>query len=273
MPDHDLALRPPRWPFSFEKWYIDTLMPGGAVLLVYLARLNLLGVSMARVTANLFLPGGQHRHGHAIARGVHGAGDKLCFGATTIDGDQLSLSTPGLSGELRFEALRAPAPLGLPFIEEEDGRRLDWVVEVPDAEVRGELRWPGCRMPVRGRGYRDRVWLDLLPWRFPITELRWGRAAAGSHAATWVKAATKDSLVERCWIDGEVVEGVERPAELLDSRVLLDTAIYDLRGLRLGLLRPILRRCYGDPEQTKWTAKAALAEAQGVAIHEVVHWH
>jgi hypothetical protein len=248
-------------------------MPGGAVLLVYLARLHLLGTSMSRVTADLFLPGGQHRHGHAIARKAFGSGDQLRFGSTAIDGERLSFSTSGLSGELSFVARQAPAPLGVPFIEEEDGRRLDWVVEVPDAEVRGEVRWPGCRMPVRGRGYRDRVWLDLLPWRFPITELRWGRAAAGCHAATWVRAATKQSVVERCWVDGQVVDGAERPAELSESRVLLDTAIYDLRGLRLGLLRPILRRCYGDPEQTKWAAMAAVAEERGVAIHEVVRWH
>ncbi len=268
----DLALKPARWPFSFEKWYIDTLMPDGSVLLVYLGRLNLLGVSMAQVTADLFRPGQRPLRGQASASKIHGEGDRLHFGPATIDGERLCFSTAGLSGELTFRALHPPAILGDPFIEEA-GRRLDWTVEIPDAEVQGELSWPGGTMAVSGRGYRDRVWLDMAPWRFPITELTWGRAAAGTQASTWVQAKTSAGAVSRCWLNGEVVDGTSKPVQLSEPRVLLDSAIYDLDSLHLGVLRPLLRRWYGDPWQTKWAAAASMGQEHGVAIHEVVRWH
>ena len=86
------------WPFSFEKWYIDTLLPDGSVLIVYLGRMHLLGLSLGRVNAELLRPGRPPIKGHAIARRVHGEGDTLRFGSAIIDGEWLSFKTAGLSG-------------------------------------------------------------------------------------------------------------------------------------------------------------------------------
>ena len=265
----DLALRPDRWPFSLEKWYIDVLLPDGTVLLVYFGRMRLLGVPFARVTAELFRPGEPVIRSDAPATRIEGSEDRLEFGPATIEGECLTFTLPGLRGELRYRPRHAPITLRDPFLTEGD-RSLIWNVEIPDSDVEGEVSWPGGAMPLVGRGYRDRVWFDLLPWRFPIQELRWGRAVAQDHAATWVEAQTAKNLVVAGW-SSEAAVVPTRPA-LGADRELLSSAVADLEGLRFGWLRPVLRRISGDPREVKWAATAQLSGSEGVAIHEVVRW-
>jgi len=268
----NLAPRGGRGPFVLEKWYADTLMPDGSVLLLYLGWMRVLGVPVARCTAELFRPGAQPVRGDAPAPAISGGPGRLDFGPARIDGDLLQWQTEGLSGVLRFSPRHPSIALREPFLEL-GGRRLLWTVEIPDADVDGELRWPGGRLRVRGRGYRDRVWHDLLPWRFPVRELRWGRSAAGLHACTWVAARTENGKISARWEDGKLISG-EAPGPRLGSpRVLVESAVADIEGLRLGALRPLLRRLTGDPYEVKWAAPATLRGAAGWAVHEVVRWH
>ena len=267
----NLALRGGGWPFGLEKWYIDTLLPDGGVLLVYLARIRLFGLPIARLTAELLRPGMEAVRGNAVVIHARGGEDSLVFGPCSIEGNVIRWHTAGLSGELSFVPRYGPVCLRAPFLA--SGRRcLLWTVEVPDAEVTGQLRWPGGQLAVCGRGYRDRVWFDLLPWRFPIRRLVWGRAVAGAHATTWVGVQTDTGAVADRWQDGSVGAGDGHPSALGPSRVLVDTRVADIAGLRLGLLKPLLRRLTGDPREVKRAGPAEVAGVPGVSIHEVVEW-
>ncbi len=267
----NLALRRRGFPVSLEKWYIDALMDDGSVLLVYLVHLRLLGLPISRVTAELFRPGQPVIRGEAVARGVRGGEDALDFGPARIEGELLRFETPGLSGELRYRPRAAPVRLLDPFIQR-GRRRLLWEVELPDADVSGRVWWPGGQLQLSSRGYRDRVWFDLLPWRFPIRRLVWGRAVAGPHAATWVAAETAQETVQARWEGGEVTVGDAHPPDLQPSRVILDTRVADIEGLLLGWLRPLLRFISGDPHELKRAGPADMDGSRGPAIHEVVTW-
>lgn len=272
----DLTLHPARFPTTLEKWYIDVLLDDGAVLLVYFGALTLSRVRFARITAELFPPDGPVVRGSAAVRHIVGAEGILRFGPATLAGDRLRFATAGLSGELVYHSRRPPCMLREPFLAE-GSRTLHWSVEIPDADVTGTLGWPGGTRAIAGRGYRDRVWFDLLPWRFPIRELVWGRAAAGDHAATWVRATTDRRIIAASWLDGRAAAGdggSGPPPEVTlgPARVFLDADVAGLEGLRLGALRGPLRRLTGDPHETKWQAPCTIAGAQGVAVYEVVRW-
>jgi hypothetical protein len=267
----NLAPRGGRGPFTLEKWYVDTLMPDGSVLIVYLGCMRAFGVRLARFAAELFPPEGPPVRGGCAVHAVEGGEDRLVFGPARLEGDRLSWRTPGLSGEVCYSPRHPSAVLREPFVEE-GGRRLLWSVEVPDAEVEGRLSWPGGHCQVFGRGYRDRVWFDLVPWRFPIRELRWGRAVAGSHAAAWVAARTGEGEIAARWEDGRVFPGDATPPPMGEPRVLVETAVADAEVLRFGILRPLLRRLSGDPHEVKWAAPATLGGEPGRAIHERVRW-
>ena len=78
---------------------------------------------------------------------------------------------------------------------------------------------------------------------------------------------------DRChWLNGHRHSDASWPVRLTDSSVLVDNAIYDLDGLRMGVIRPLLRRVAGDPWETKWSAQAHIGADTGRAIHEVVRW-
>lgn len=265
----NLALRPDEGPFTLEKWYIDVLFPDGAVLLVYLARLRLVGHVVARVTAELFRPGAEVIRAGAAVTTIEGGEDRLSFGPAAIHRDRLAFNLPGFRGDLRYSPRFGSISLREPFLER-GGRRLEWLVEVPDADVTGALEWDGGRLDVVGRGYRDHVWFNLLPWRFPIHTLTWGRGVAGGHACTFVEATLVDGEPIRAgWMDG--VSSELRPI-IGSSRVLLDAAVVDLEGLRFGWLRPVLRALTGDPREIKYAAPMGVGGEDGVGVHEVVRW-
>jgi hypothetical protein len=267
----DLSLRPPGFPAALEKWYVDALFDDGSVLLVYLARLSLFGARAARVTAELHRADGTVVRGDARATGVRGTQGALRFGPASIDGDRLRFETPGLAGDLAYRPRHGPLSPREPFLAC-GHRELTWRVEIPDADVEGVLRWPGGARDVRARGYRDRVYFDLLPWRFPIERLEWGRAVAGAHAATWVRARTAGGTLEAGWIDGSLVAEAGEQVALEEGRVLVAGPVLGIEGLRLSFLRGALAWASGDPQQEKVAAACRIAGEQGVAVHEVVTW-
>lgn len=272
----DLALHPTRFPASLEKWYVDALLDDGSVLLVYLGALTLWGARLARLTAEFFPAEGPTARGSASVYHIHGAANTLQFGAATIDGVRLRFTTNGLSGELEYYPRAPSLSLREPFLTE-GGRSLHWSVEIPDSDVTGHLAWPGGERSLVGRGYRDRVWFDFPPWRFPISELVWGRAAAGTHAATWVRAITSRGIVAASYLDGRNVapgaasdppEGVSLGSDVM----FVDADVAALDTLRLAALRGPIRKLSGDPHETKWRAPCVIAGQRGVAVHEVVRW-
>jgi hypothetical protein len=258
-------------PSRLDKWYVDTLLPDGSIVLVYLGSISAGPFSFSRVTADLFLPDGTHRGGGAPGRRPRVSPDAADLGAGGFDGRRLWWQTAGLSGELAFTPRHPGFELRCPFLA--SGRRsLHWLVEVPDADVRGEVRWPGGSLAVEGRGYRDRVWCDIPLWRLPITELRWGRAVAGDHAAVWVVAAGPEGTLAEAWQDGHRAEPGFVPPLAGPGRVFLEGEVVDLDGLHLGPLRTPLGRLLHAPHQVKQASAASLGGVAGRAVHEVVTW-
>jgi hypothetical protein len=150
-----------------------------------------------------------------------------------------------------------------------ENRSLEWSIEIPDADVRGQIRWPGGERAIEGRGYRDRVWLDIAPWRLTLRTLRWGRAVSEGHASVWTIAETSDGVVKRGWCDGEPIADPIEPV-FEGDRELVAGPIVDLDGLALGPLRPILRRATGNPLQRKWAGRTSLDGARAIGVHEIV---
>jgi hypothetical protein len=267
----DLSVGQARWPFTLEKRYVDVLAPDGTVLLVYMGWSSLGALRARRVTADLFRPGEAARSGSAAARRLRGGEDWLDLGAVRIDGEHLSFETTGLSGRMRFRPRYPPATPRVPLLSL-GPHRVEWTVEVPDADADGEVRWPGGSLRLAGRGYRDRVWMDLPPWRPVLRELTWGRIAAAGHASTWLHLEAAGERISAGWLDGRSAPARACQGLLRDQRLLVEGRVADLEGLGLGLLRPVVRRLARDPHQVKWAATADLLGAPGVAIHELVRW-
>ncbi|UCF39993.1 MAG: hypothetical protein JSW43_09650 [Gemmatimonadota bacterium] len=258
------------WPFFLEKWYVDTLLDDGSIVIVLLGRLRVLGLERARLTAELHRPDGTTVRGSAAVGTIRRGAAGRTFDGGRLEPTELTWRTPTLSGRLRLTPRYPATQLGDPLVRD-GSRQLRWIVEVPDAEVDGELAWDGQRLAVKGRGYRDYLALDLLPWRVPLRELHWGRAACGAHACCWVRQRLEKRVLEGTWRDGAMTSGYEPPA-LERERVIQRGPVADLPLMRIGPLRSVLRRLARDPQQTRTVSRATLDGERGWAVHEAVQW-
>jgi hypothetical protein len=262
-------------PITLDKRYIDVLLPDQTVLLLYIGELKLLHLRAARVMADLYLADGTQIHAAAGVERLQAGRDSLQAGPLEIDGDRLTFYMPALAGQLVYHSRWPACSLREPFLEQR-GRRLMWTLEVPDADVEGRLTWPSGRLDVSGRGYRDRVWLNFPLWRFPIRRLDWGRAVAGCHAATWVRAATAGRTVATSWVDGKTLAECQSiPASgvaLGPYQPFVDTDIVDVLRIRPRAFRTVAHRLLGGIHETKRRGQCLICGHEGVAVHEVVTW-
>jgi hypothetical protein len=143
-------------------------------------------------------------------------------------------------------------------------------VEQPDADVTGELITSRGPLPVRGRGYRDYVALDLLPWWLRGWQLQWGRCLGRDGPMVWFRLRTRDATVESTWKDGVPAEGF-RPPDLAGERVIGEAVLTDLPIMRIGPVRWLLSLLGRHPRQAR-TLASAVEGSPGRAIHEVVEW-
>jgi hypothetical protein len=168
------------------------------------------------------------------------------------------------------------------LLEEKDGT-VDWAVEVPVGRVTVRLDKEGT---IEGQGYVERLALTLVPWRLPVTTLRWGRWGSADRARsliwidwqgpsprTWVfldgrlqrGAAVSDSVVA-----GEGFSLALEPSQRLVHRGL-DGLVQHVPGLRSLLPESLLAL-----SETKWAGVGRLSAGDGgpiaaPALYEVVH--
>lgn len=267
----NMKLRPARWPFSLEKWYIGTLLSDGSVLHISLGGPRIMGAPFARVEAELHRPGLPVVRGTARARFLAGGGGVLQCGSARIDHDKLHFETPGLSGQLSFTPRFPPTRLQDTLLQDGE-RKLQWLVEIPDADVTGRITWPGGSLSVDGRGYRDRFYYDMLPWRTHFKDLKWGRAMTQNNTAIWMEGTTPRGRTRAMWHNGEHSEGARPEVHTESMRVLSKEDVVTLHGAHLGVMRPLLSRLSGQPVEVKQAGVATVGGEGGVALLGSVHW-
>ena len=257
-------------PFSVEKWYLDTFLTDGSLLILSIGEVRLLRVPVGRLSVEWHAADGTVQRGSASLGRLEPTANGFKFQGGVLEPDRVRWQTGPLAGELRFLPRYPPASLCEPVIRI-GSRQLSWVMDIPDAVVQGELRLPDRIVPVRGRGYRDHVTADLYPTQMRGWELRWGRAASESHATAWLELRTPHGTVEGTWHDGST--GLRCvPPPLRDERVLVDSLVADLPVMRIGPVRTLLSSLAGHPLQRRFAAAATLDDEPARAVHEIVRW-
>ncbi len=120
---------------------------------------------------------------------------------------------------------------------------IEWSCQAPAATVAVSTTDPARPLDLIGSGYAERLVLTLLPWRLPISELRWGR---------WSCLETRRSLVWLDWrgrqpmtlvlADGKPIEG----ARVDDDRIVAGSAELLLKR-QATLYARTLRDALGGP--------------------------
>jgi hypothetical protein len=261
--------RPPRSGFAIEKWYADAFLDDGSLLIVTLGRLRFLGIPFDRLSVELHRPDGSR----LVASGRLGlgrwTGPVLRYRRAELAPRQLRWTLPACSGSLDFTT-RFPPFSPMDPVLRRGLRQLRWIVELPDGDVEGELVLRSGRVAIRGRGYRDYVALDLLPWSLRGWQLQWGRAVSSAAATIWFRLTTPEETVATTWVNGTLRPDCHPPA-LAGERVLSQALLRDLPLMRIGPVRWLLTHLGGHPRQVR-TMATDVTGSPGRALHELVTW-
>jgi hypothetical protein len=249
-------------PFKLTKWYLDVVDGTGRSAIAFWSVLRWGPLALRWEGLSLHEPGREaiHRSGIGSATGPLRTGTPGTGGPA----GEIAWISRGLSCDIRCHPWTAP--FGVRLLETDHGV-LDWTCEAPAATVwlalgSGSAADAG-RLRLIGDGYAECLALTILPWKLPISELRWGR---------WSCAATRRSIV---WLDWRgrhpltlvLVDGAPADdARVEDDRIRIGSSELLLAGTRRlhtrtvnDILSPAVAG-HAVPGGAQWTSQASLRE-------------
>ncbi|HSK10650.1 MAG TPA: hypothetical protein VK911_13810 [Vicinamibacterales bacterium] len=192
--------------FSLTKWYLDVVDDEGRSAIAYWSEIAWGPLSLGWESVSL-----RGASGPAVHRSRPARSAAPCRAAGQIAWE---------SGALGCRVTCDPwCPSFRARLLDIPGGVLDWCCEVPGGQATADAG-DGC--VVRGTGYAERLVLTLLPWRLPISELRWGR---------WISPATRRSIVWIGW------RGDHPLTLVLDCGEPAEAAVVDDGVVRFGSAR------------------------------------
>ena len=157
---------------------------------------------------------------------------------------------------------------------------VQWEVVVPNGAVQTADGRP-C-----GRGYVERLALDITPWALGLRLLRWGRFCGTQHSLIWIEWQGEHAL-QLAVLDGNDVPLVSASRsqvctatlqlDLVDAHEIMHDPLGGGALRPLGCLRRLATPGFLAGVETKWLAHARLhlngqTVDEGHAIYEEVQW-
>ncbi len=239
-----------------EKWYGDVVLDG-QVRIFY--RASLIWGPLHLGYAAEMTPDGRftHRWQSEPLALPHGDGDDLIWPTSAkADASQASIVwTP-----------RGNAPELVLWQDEAAALAVRWQPLVCSGEVRSP-RWPQV-----GRGYVERLSLDVAPWALGLHLLRWGRFCGQRHSVVWIEW---QGAHPRSWamIDSVLVHEVTVHPQTVQTPCAVVTWAQPQtlikETLSAGPLRHLLQRTTAMKKEGLW----AFLHATQHKYHAPAIWH
>jgi len=154
--------------FHLNKWYLDTIDEKGDAVIFYIAHLR-----WKRLNLHYY-----NRLSYTAGKGVK---SKIMFKQVPLP--EWTGTTLQWRNAAEVVAWQAEAPPIREMLLHTEAGHIEWNCLLPQARTTlvtadGEIQ---------GLGYAERLDMTLLPWKFAIEELYWGRFLSGEHNITWIE--------------------------------------------------------------------------------------
>ena len=195
--------------FLLSKWYLDCVAEDGTTFIGYAALLRWKLLSLHFSNILLRRPN----------EGTKTESSLTSHDAPQRDGSSIRWTHRAFSVEGNWTGLSNP--INRQLYKDEDGE-IVWSCLLPMARATIRI---GNTPAIEGLGYVEHLSLSLLPWKLPITELRWGRFLMNAGSLIWIdwRGPVRKRLVLH---NGEEV----------DDATITDFEIQGSGGRRLSLL-------------------------------------
>lgn len=195
-----------------------------------------------------------------------------------VQTDSIEWNTPEVNGIWRSKSSPVSESILLP-----DQSRFSWNCLQPLSDVRVKI---GNETTITGSGYAEKITLDIVPWKLPITTLYWGRFTSREHSVIWIHWAGSFPLTI-VYADGIRLNEInigEKEIHFPDGRIIFD----ELHPIRTGTLsETVLKNLHAirklfpinalSINENKWFCNATFIsrngnQVRGQCIHEIVNF-
>jgi hypothetical protein len=261
--------------FHLNKWFLDFVGINGEAMIFYAAKLKWHGWSASYTSWLRYDPGKS-----VDLRTRFWNVQMPLLKDNTITWNDTKF---GVSGTWDSSAKMLQARL----IDCEEGF-LDWNCFQPASNVQLKIK----DSILQGRGYAEQLILTVLPWKFSMDELRWGRFGSDENIMVWIELREKVQK-QWLWLNGEKIgdciiedEHIILPGKdlvlhldkgvLLESEKKIFTVVEKLIRYIPGFNK-IMPVNFLMADEFKWLSRGQLETnhnvlSNGMAIHEFVNF-
>lgn len=176
---------------------------------------------------------------------------------------------------------REEKPIHLNLIDK-NTKKLSWNCHTPKAKFNLKID----EKEFSGFGYAETLEMNFVPWKLPISELKWGRFLSESNSIIWIEWIGEQPLKKVFW-NGNLIENAEISSTAIvfkneNSELLFQNpiAIKDEKLLSITekypFVKPFFKRKFLDSRELKFKSlsilKAPKSEEKGFSLYETVLW-
>ena len=264
----EIYLKPKSFPttmFNLKKYYFDGIDKQGNALILYYAELKLFGFKIPYSSFILSLDETTEEI------------SKLRKSIIGLNNSSFSNSNLKISGNWDTQSHSISEVLW-----QENNSKINWNCIVPKAEFEVEIN----NQMFSGLGYSEILEMNFVPWKMPISTLKWGRFLSENHTIIWIEWIGKQPLKKVFW-NGKLIEDVDiRDNEIhfknQNTKLLFENpiSIKDEKLLQIADSYPFLKIFFKNKflnsREMKFKSQSTLINPEnsenGFSLYETVLW-
>ncbi len=253
--------------FHLKKHYFDGIDINGNAIIIYFAELKLLGFKIPY--SSFILSENELIKEKSV---LFSSEIDQNNSSISISNSKLQISGSWNSYETSFSEI----------LWTEKNAIINWNCIAPKAEF--EIEWNGKKMS--GLGYSEILHINFVPWKLPISTLKWGRFLSENHCIIWIEWIGKQPLKKVFW-NGEKIENAEisdmgikfssKNAELVfENSVYLKNEKLMKIADKYPFLKLFFKQTFLQSKEMKFKNLSTLniegKQENGFSLYEIVLW-
>jgi hypothetical protein len=254
--------------FHLQKQYFDGIDSNGNTFILYYAQLKLLNIPI-------------HYSSKIIASESY-LSEKSTLRKTIVPRENRQFQNDRLNCKLTYQNQKDFPPIEEILWEEKD-KYIKWKVFLPHAIFQftnEDETW-------KGLGYSETLELNFVPWKLPISTLKWGRFLSENHSVIWVEWLGKFPL-QKVYVNGQILNektiitesGIQIPTEDISIQFLNPESLKNEKLQKIANRYPFLNlffyKRFLESKEMKFKSKSIIqtqnSTENGYSLYEIVEW-
>lgn len=165
---------------------------------------------------------------------------------------------------------------------QKNNSKISWNCIIPKAEFEMQIN----NQFFSGLGYSEILELNFVPWKMPISTLKWGRFLSENHTIIWIEWIGKQPLKKVFW-NGKLIDDVdilkdkimfnnENATLILENPVIIKDEKLIKVADKYPFLKLFFKKKFLNSRETKFKSLSTLINLEnsekGFSLYETVLW-